>query len=927
GVPAAASFADDGDLKLHINALHGLTAVEVKINDAEHDANLLAPGAWANGGLPIAASGEPFADSLRSYANTGASPFLSETGALNVSIVVGTATGNKTVSVQVSAQERLDNPDVAPGEWNSIFQDRLNAALNAAGVYMRVDDNSLSSFTIAEDSGQRLSSMTVNGQAVTFEADAPSFGYGGAFEARRSFTSASAATGVSDDVAALISNPNVSVTIDTVWGQETISAALEAGDPRTLEAAAVRLNEALAKAGYDVGVVATDLADGGAGLRVVTGSSETVSRVRDVSIGGSTHALSLDAIDAASRADDPTGALSVADRASRNVSVLAKAPFTGTSVYQTGAGAASNWFAGRDFAITIGQGATVSAARATATGPDGSVYVVADISGKAGDQPIKGAQDVALLKYDSAGKLLYARTLGASESAEGYALAVSTDGKVAVAGAVTGDLSGVGGVAGKSDSFVTMFDAEGVEMWSQRRGASADDKVTAMQFTSSGQLIVAGVTSSAMQGQVAAGGQDSYVRGYSATGTTLFTKQFGTAGADSASAILVRDGGGGAVDIIVGGTESSRGVVRSFTYSASTGLAANATRDLGNFYNGSITSLAHDGASLYVGGGIGADRLTVGNTARVAAAGMEGFVARMDDDLVSTALDRTTYLGSAQDDSVKGISIVNGDIYAMGETSGVIAGAGVAKNKSAFITRLDDAGDVSWTRTFAGPGGTLTPTSFAVDTSGASVLDRLGLPRGAITADDSTELVKRSSLRAGDYFYVGVNEGAARRISITASDTLQTVARKIDSALGSKGLARIVTEGDTQRIEITARDGSAVRLTAGADGKDALKGLGLIEGVIAKKSNVRGQIRTFGLGLIASDLKLTSKDAIAKAKADLAAATSILRQAYEALANPNAKELTAEEKALEARKNAGAVPAYLTQQLANYQAALTRLGG
>jgi hypothetical protein len=87
-------------------------------------------------------------------------------------------------------------------------------------------------------------------------------------------------------------------------------------------------------------------------------------------------------------------------------------------------------------------------------------------------------------------------------------------------------------------------------------------------------------------------------------------------------------------------------------------------------------------------------------------------------------------------------------------------------------------------------------------------------------------------------------------------------------------------------------------------------------------------VKTFGLGLIAADLKLDTKAHIAATKAELSAAVSIIRQAYETLLNPNAKELTAEEKALEARRSAGgAVPEYYAKQLANYQAALSRLTG
>jgi len=119
-----------------------------------------------------------------------------------------------------------------------------------------------------------------------------------------------------------------------------------------------------------------------------------------------------------------------------------------------------------------------------------------------------------------------------------------------------------------------------------------------------------------------------------------------------------------------------------------------------------------------------------------------------------------------------------------------------------------------------------------------------------------------------------------------------------------------------------------VRIDAGRAGHDALPALGLSAGIIAKNLSTRGSLKTFGLGLIAADLKLDTKGHIAATKAELSAASSIVRQAYEALLHPNAKEKTDEEKALDARrKAAGAAPEYYTAQLANYQAALARLGG
>ncbi|MGE3143317.1 MAG: hypothetical protein AB7L65_08340, partial [Hyphomonadaceae bacterium] len=927
GVAAAVSFVDDGagGLKLHVDSTHAVSALTAAVNGAASSAALLAPGAWVNGGLPVAAPGEPFGDNIRTYVNAGASPFLANAGALDIAIVVATATGDKTVTVQVSAQERVDNPDAAPGQWNDLFQQRLNTALYQAGVYVESDGGDLSRFKAAEGAGQRIASVTVNGQAVSYAADAPAFGVGGAFDASRSFTSAAGAASENDDAQALIDAPSVSISFNTVWGAKTVSAALQPGDPPTLANAAVRLNEALAAAGYDLGVAAVPLAGGGASLRAAVGASATITGVSAVAIGAEALAATLDPIDAATHGADPVGVLAVSDRAARDAAVIATSPYSGTAIYQAPAANAAGWFAGRDFETTLGAGAKVLATRAVAAGPDGAVYVLADVSGVAGDQPVKGQSDVALFKYDSAGKLLFTRTLGGAASAQGFALAVSSTGEVAIAGAVSGALSGAGTEAGGADSFVALYDSDGQELWTQRRGASQDDSVSNIAFAANGSVIVTGVAAGALSGQAAQGGVDAYVRGFSATGGVLFTKQFGTSGDDSASALLVQDGPGGQIQITTGGVENNRGVLHSFTYSPSAGFASGASRDIGNFYGGAITTLAADSAgAIYVGGAVGADRLTVANTARGASAGKEGFVARLDADLTSASQDRVTYLGSAQDDSVAALAFADGALYALGQSGGVLAGVGGANIASTFLARLDDDGAVAWARSFNAGAANKGATSLAVAPQGASVLDRLGLPTGVLQSNDSTALVDRTSLRVGDEFTLSTDKGVAHRITINASDTLQTLQRKIDSYLGAAGAARIVTANGVQRIEIDARSGHSIRLGPGGAGKDALRGLGLPEGIVAAKTAPKGVAQTFGLGLISGELSLKDADAIAKTKADLAAATSIIRQAYEALANPHPVPQTAAQKAA---ASGGAVPQYLTDRLNNYRAALARLGG
>jgi len=925
GISAAASLVNDGGaMRVRVDALHDVIGVTATVNEALHDGVLQAPGAWASGGLPQASAGQPFGDAVRNY-SSASSPLLTHTGALDVEIVVATATGNKTISVSVSALERAANPDAGPGEWNALFQDRLDAALNAAGVYVAADSNDLTQWSVAEGAGQRIQSISVNGDTVALSGDEPSFGLGGAFAASRSFTGAEAATGVADDVAALLSDDAVSITFNTVWGERTVSAQLQPGDARTLESAALRLNEALAAEGYDLGVVTTALSGGGAGLRAVAGASHTVSGVSAIELGAETYGLTLDPIDAVSRADDPVGALSVAERAARGAAVTLAIP--ADSEFTAPSANASAWFAGRAFDVSVGGGLQVATARSVATGTDGSVYVLADLGGDSTSSAIKGARDVALLKYDSAGKLLFSEMLGASQSASGFGLAVSADGKVAVAGAMEGALAGTT-ARGSADSFVTLFDANGRELWTARRGATGADQVNAIAFAPDGSVIVAGQTESALAGQVGLGGADGYIRGLSATGGELFTRQFGGGGTDTASALMVRDNGAGGVEIVTGGVENNRGVLRSFSYSASAGFSADATRDIGYFYKGAINAIVADGASLYVGGEVGADRVSVGASAMGAVAGQEGFVARLDSNLVSTALDRTSYIGSANEDAVRSLAIVNGEIYAAGVTTGVLAGQGTHGAKQSFLTRLGDDGAADWTRTFSSLGGAINLTGIAVDQTGASALDVLGLPRGTIAAVDNSALVNRSALRVGDELKIGIDGRRLTTIRIGEKDTLASLTSQINRAIAGAGRAEIVKENGLERLKITPLDGKAVRIEAGREGRDALGGLGLSQGVIASNTQARGALKTYGLGIIAADLRLDSKANIASAKAEISAAISIVRQAYEALLNPNAKELTDEEKRLqERRQNAGVAPEYYADRLANYQAALARLGG
>ncbi|WP_395670704.1 hypothetical protein [Phenylobacterium sp.] len=599
---------------------------------------------------------------------------------------------------------------------------------------------------------------------------------------------------------------------------------------------------------------------------------------------------------------------------------------------------AANWVEGRVFAQTLDP--DIKTIRTQTVGPDGSVYMLADVTGETAGQGIKGQQDVALLKYDSAGKLIYARTLGAAETASGLALAVSSDGKIAVAGSVTGALSGAteGAMnssgtttsADKSDSFVTLYDADGQELWTQRRGARQEDEASHVAFGADGAVYVAGRSKSAMQGADAIGNWDSYVQAFKTDAkgkvTTLFTQSFGSAGADRTAGLVV-DGNA----LVTASVEDGRAVLRRFELSGGAPTLA-ATRDLGDLQGGDIAGLALDGGNVVVAGTTQNGFLAAGSVTRNHAGGTDAFAARLSANLSAGPGDRVAYYGGAGDDRAVSLAVAGGQVWIGGSVGADLPGHDAVGKKDGFLARLDIAsGAVAWSQRFSGKDGMATPTAIAVDAKGSSVLDRLGLPTGALDLSDSEQLTAASALRAGEKFTVKVGEGRTADVTIEANDTFDTLARKIRRASGFQAKVTVATASGARTLKIepvTPR--VVIEIGAGTTNKDALEMLGLSESVIRATVTddgmtlpADGKSKIYGLGL-PRDLNLSDPEQIRHALAELGAAMGEVRGIYKdlvAAATPKSALQSAQASAN------GPVPAYLTNQIANYQAALARLTG
>ena len=600
----------------------------------------------------------------------------------------------------------------------------------------------------------------------------------------------------------------------------------------------------------------------------------------------------------------------------------------------------THWVDGRLSQDSLPAG--VENVRASAVGPDGSLWIVADVTAGPDTQPIKGVQDVALMKYDTAGRLVATRTLGAASTASGYAIAIDANGDVAVAGSVTGalgtsasDAGKTGDVADTADSFVTVFDKDGQELWTQRRGARAADEATSVSFGADGLVYIGGRARSAITGGVALGGWDGYVQAFKAgepyptagiTVAATATTQFGTGGDDSVDAMTI-DGS----NLYTAGVENGRAVVRHFILDAAGAPTLASTRDLGTI-TGEIRGVAVSGGQVILTGTSRDSGLSAGTVTSAHSGGKDVFIATLSGDLTASFADRMTWYGGAGEDSAADVKVHDGKVW----ITGVADRDPVAKDTDptrGYLVRIDpSSGVVEYERTWSGDGSQARPLTLAVASGGASVLDRLGLPQGEIDQSDSKRLVDATSLRVGDRFYVSPADGG-RPVSVTiaAKDTLATLARKIEIASNGKLKVTVASEGGAvtgkdgeittttggfQRLSIMARDGkSGAVLTPGETGRDALAGLGLSSGYIGASAgdDVR---KTFGLDL-PGNLRLGDAAAAKTAGERIQAAMKAVRDAYRAL-NP-ANNASAGAK--------GPVPAYLTNQLANYQAALARLGG
>jgi hypothetical protein len=170
----------------------------------------------------------------------------------------------------------------------------------------------------------------------------------------------------------------------------------------------------------------------------------------------------------------------------------------------------------------------------------GDTYIAAAFADDTDDTTNTGGSDAAVLKYDASGALIWAKQFGTT--ADDYAYGITADSSnVYVTGTTTGDLDGAN--HGGSDIFVRKYDAAGAEAWTDQLGSDATDYAHGVATDTNGNVFVAGSASGDFDGNTGAGAFDVILVKWDGTGAKQWSRQIGSGNYDYGQAVVTDSSG------------------------------------------------------------------------------------------------------------------------------------------------------------------------------------------------------------------------------------------------------------------------------------------------------------------------------------------------------------------------------------------------
>lgn len=576
---------------------------------------------------------------------------------------------------------------------------------------------------------------------------------------------------------------------------------------------------------------------------------------------------------------------------------------------------------------------------------EGGIYVVGSSSGSFGHQlNTATSSDVFLTKFDTEGNVVFSRLLGASGSADAYGITVDSEDNVIIAGKTdsalsSGDVIDSDDTLNTSDAFVTKISKRGDEVFRYQLDTYGASAAYSVAVDSNNDIFVGGYTKSAISSTSGfTGGQDALVLKLSgADGSLADSAVFGTTGNDIVKGIAV-DGND---NLVVAVEEDGNAVAYRLD---SSDLSDTSNRlDFGSLgTGGSIQGVAIDNTNndFYMAGVTTNAALDAGGTAGIegtANGGFEGFVSGISlNGQTNLKAENTTYLSTSGTDRINDVVVVDQVVYVAGSTAGTLTGETARGSVDAFVARVDGkTGTLEDMEQFGEGLSKSAVGGLAFTTKGNSVLETLGLPTGTIEIDETLDVETQTSARVGDFFYVSIDGGTKKKITLDEGDTFDDLKRKLRIAGFGKMDVDVATTSEGDKLTISALDdGVSIDLLPGTGDKDLLERIGLTAGKLLPKNEVFGLGDddedsepsdpenlggAFGLGL-GGELHIRDKATAKYVLSLFDKAVSTVQRAYRSLEYDPLKELLKNNN-----KPTGPVPQHLQNQLANFQTGLARL--
>jgi hypothetical protein len=728
--------------------------------------------------------------------------------------------------------------------------------------------------------------------------------------ADQSFTISVKKGGVSTDVPIDLSQVNGPLTLDNVisYANQQLSQA----------GFSSRLQRTITKGTID------DPTDASYGLAVAPSGSETVSlSAPDATpalyvAGNSGITTSVQAnTTSTTAADNDPSSVTAADQQGRLVKL---SDLDSTTPQST-------------FSATASPTTGLTTAQSTVVDSSGNVYVVGNATGDFGNQLNQGTQDTYLTKYDSAGNVVWTQMLGSAGTASAYSLALNPKGGVVVAGSTTGQVMQTAVSDGNNDSFVAEYDANGNQSWVKQIQTLNNNQAAAVSVDASGNVYIGGQVKGVIgSGQTNNGGNDAYVAKLDAKGNVVYEQQSGTSGNDSTAATAVTSDG----SLLVASVVNGHAVVSKYANGDAT-QAPEWQEDLGALQaGGTIGGMTVSNGKVYITGTTSNANLTAGGQATIANAssgGTDAYVFSLTDNGTSATPNTVTYVGTGATDQGNALTVgSDGTVYLAGTTTGTFAGQtrNIPSVNNMFVSALGPDGSIQWTHQYGGADGTSTGQGVAFDAQGSSVLDALGLPRGTIAFNQSVDLTKSTTLRAGDSFQIKIAGATTRTATITIDqgETLSSLSDKINAELQNTGTASTAYGANGETLKIAVNAGVTATLIAGPANSDALSRLGLSAQTLTGKATSSSSASSatsssstttaYGLGLPA-DTDISTAAGGGAARAQLLSVLSTIQKIYQSENTPASSTSSTST----ASSSSGSVPSALTAQLANYTLALS----